>query len=85
MGQSANQTRQLAEAFAQDRENNLREFSNFFEEEIELPSRGLVYKSGSSVIKIRPMRGIEEDILTNERLVRTGKAFDMVLNNCITD
>jgi len=78
-------TTQLAKAMAETREEQLRGFMNFMEETVELPSRGIAYPSGSSSVKSKPMRGIEEDILTNQKLVRTGKAFDMIVKNCVTD
>ena len=80
-----NEGRVLADVLAKQNEESLKEFSNFMEETVQLPSGGIAYKSGTSFVKVRPMRGLEEDILTNQKLVRSGKAFDMLLSNCITD
>jgi hypothetical protein len=77
--------RKVAQAHAEDRENRLNEFNTFMEEEVQLPSGGATYSSGAKFVMVRPMRGIEEDILTNQRLVRNGKAFDMILSNCVTN
>jgi hypothetical protein len=77
--------RKIAQAMAEEKENRLKDFMTFMEEEVPLPSGGATYSSGASFVTIRPMRGIEEDILTNQRLVRNGKAFDMILSNCVTN
>jgi len=77
--------RKIAKAFAEERENKLQDFMTFMESEVPLPSGGKTYPSQVDAITIRPMRGIEEDILTNQRLVRSGKAFDMILANCVTN
>ena len=77
--------RKIAKAMAEERENKLQDFMTFMEEEIPLPSGGKTYASGAKTVTIRPMRGIEEDILTNQRLVRNGKAFEMILSNCVTN
>jgi len=77
--------RKIAQAMAEERENRLQDFMTFMETEVPLPSGGITYSSGASTVMIRPMRGIEEDILTNQRLVRNGKAFDMILSNCVTN
>jgi hypothetical protein len=79
------ETKKLAEAAADAHEEKLKSFMTFMEEEVELPSLGKTYASKASSVKIKPMRGIEEDILTNQKLVRTGAAFDLLLKNCITE
>ena len=79
------ETKKLAQAAAEDHEDRLKSFMTYMEETVELPSRGLTYTSKASSVKIKPMRGIEEDILTNQKLVRTGAAFDMLLKNCVTE
>jgi len=75
----------LADALAKQREDALKEFVNIMEEEVILPSLGKVYECGAKSIKVRPMRGVEEDILTNQKLVRNGRAFDLLLQNCVTE
>lgn len=57
---------------------------------VELPSHGFLYKGtvndsevADGVIRIRPMTLNDEKILTTDRLVRQGKALDMLLENTI--
>lgn len=54
-------------------------------EKVELPSCGILYQNIPPELHIRPMTGVEQDILTTERLVKQGKAVDMVLKNCIKE
>jgi hypothetical protein len=55
-----------------------------------LPSLGKIYPEDSLLhnkenILIREMSGVEEDILTSTNLLKTGKAMDIVLKNCILE
>jgi len=56
-------------------------------EELQLPSKGRFYKGilkdKEGRILIRPMTLKEEKIFSNERLLKTGQAMDMVFRNCI--
>ena len=57
---------------------------------VPLPSFGLVYPPNSPLhnlkeIEVRYMTAIDEDILTSRSLLRSGKAIDAVLKNCILD
>ena len=57
---------------------------------VPLPSFGLVYPPSSPLhnlkeIEVRYMTAIDEDILTSRSLLRSGKAIDAVLKNCILD
>ena len=57
---------------------------------VPLPSFGLVYSPNSPLhnlkeIEVRYMTAIDEDILTSRSLLRSGKAIDAVLKNCILD
>lgn len=57
---------------------------------VPLPSKGLVYPQtsslhGASEVEYRQMTAQDEDILTSRALIRTGKAMDMVLENCLSD
>jgi hypothetical protein len=57
---------------------------------VKLPSKGKLYPvtsslHGADTIEIRHMTGLEEDILTTRSLLRSGKAIDKVLKNCILD
>ncbi|MCS7284442.1 MAG: hypothetical protein NZ527_01880 [Hydrogenobacter thermophilus] len=54
-------------------------------EEVELPSGGVFYSNIPDKLHLRPMTGYEQDILTTERLVKSGKALDMVLSNCLKE
>ena len=57
---------------------------------VEVPSRGILYKGrvndeevANGVIRIRPMTLAEEKIITTDRLIQSGKALDMILENCV--
>lgn len=56
-------------------------------EPVQLPSRGLVYPKGwtdnKGRISVRRWTVEEEKILSTVRLVKSGKAIDMMLGNCI--
>ena len=57
---------------------------------VPLPSFGLVYPPNSPLhnlkeIEVRYMTAADEDILTSRSLLRSGKAIDAVLQNCILD
>lgn len=57
---------------------------------VPLPSFGLVYPPNSPLhnvkeIELRYMTAADEDILTSRSLLRSGKAIDAVLQNCIVD
>ena len=57
---------------------------------VPLPSFGLVYSPNSPLhnlkeIEVRYMTAADEDILTSRSLLRSGKAIDAVLKNCILD
>ena len=57
---------------------------------VPLPSVGLVYPPNSPLhnikeLEIRYMTAADEDILTSRSLLRSGKAIDAVLKNCILD
>lgn len=57
---------------------------------VELPSKGLLYKGSvddpdlaKGIIKVRQLTLNEEKIMTTDRLIQSGRALDMVLENCI--
>lgn len=57
---------------------------------VQIPSFGLVYPPNSPLhnlkeIEVRFMTAADEDILTSRSLLRSGKAIDAVLQNCILD
>lgn len=55
-------------------------------EEIELPSCGKFYKGAiPGKLHVRPMTGAEEQILATQRLVKKGKAIDMIFSRCIQE
>lgn len=59
--------------------------SNIQLEEIELPSRGLVYPSesplSSGIVEMKYMTAKEEDILTNQSLIAKGTVLDKLLES----
>ena len=56
-------------------------------EEVELPSKGLVYPEdnplSSGKIEMKYMTAKEEDILTNENLIKNGTVLDKLLQSVI--
>lgn len=57
---------------------------------VSLPSMGKVYPPTSALhkkeqVQIRHLTAADEDILTSRSLLRTGKAVDVLLQNCIID
>lgn len=58
-------------------------------EEVNLPSKGLVYPKdnplSSGKVWMRYMTASDEDILTTRNLLRSGKAFNVLLQNLILD
>ena len=58
-------------------------------EEVELPSRGLIYPKenplSSGKIEIKYMTAKEEDILTNQNYVKQGTVVDKLLRSLIVD
>ena len=61
----------------------------FPSEEIELPSRGLVYPKdnplSSGKVEIKYMSAKEEDILTNQSYIKKGTVLDKLLESVIVD
>ena len=61
--------------------------SNIPTEQIELPSRGLVYSKenplSSGVIEMKYMTAKEEDILTNRNFINNGTVIDKLLQSLI--
>jgi hypothetical protein len=58
-------------------------------EEIELPSKGLVYPNdnplSSGKVEMKYMTAKEEDILTNQAYIRKGTVLDKLLKSLIID
>ena len=61
----------------------------FPSEEIELPSKGLVYPKenplSSGKVEIKYMSAKEEDILTNQSLIKKGTVLDKLLESVIVN
>jgi hypothetical protein len=61
----------------------------FPSEEVTLPSKGLLYPEGSPLksgaVKMKYMTAKEEDILTNQNLIKNGTVIDKVLESLIMD
>lgn len=62
---------------------------SFPTEQIELPSKGLLYPKesplSSGVVELRYMRSKEEDILTNQNYIQKGIVIDKLLQSLIVD
>ena len=58
-------------------------------EEVSLPSKGLLYPEGSPLrsgkIRMKYMTAREEDILTNQNLIKNGTVIDKLLQSLIVD
>jgi len=57
---------------------------------IKIPSGGLIYPTTSPLhkakdIELRQMTAADEDVLTSRALIRSGKAIDLVIKNCVVD
>lgn len=56
---------------------------------VELPSRGVFYnnKDGpvDGIIHLRTMTGAEEKLMTDQRLLNSGEAFNLIYNNCMQE
>lgn len=57
---------------------------------VTLPSLGKVYPVGTALhnveqVEVRHLTAADEDILTSRSLLRTGKAIDSLLSNCLVD
>ncbi len=52
---------------------------------VQLPSKGVFYKSGKSEITYEYMTAKDEDILSNPNYINTGTAFDKLLERKIKD
>jgi hypothetical protein len=91
---SVGDTAETKAIVAQAQDDNVKKFEEDFikipTELVPLPSKGLIYPLDSSLhnathIEVRHMTAQEEDILTSRTLLRSGKAIDMILANCIQD
>ena len=55
----------------------------FFSVDIEeFPSKGRFYTDIPGVLHVKPMTGVEEQILATQRIVKKGKAIDAIFRNC---
>jgi len=77
------QARSMAEAFASESKQKLDSIYQIFQEEVALPSGGLLYESKTEKVTIKPITAREEDFLTNPTLIKSGKAFDMLIDKCV--
>lgn len=68
-------------------DNNIN-FINIPTEQVDLPSRGLLYSKenvlSQGFVNMKYMTAREEDILTNENLITQGKALDKLFESLIT-
>lgn len=71
---------------AQSLEGFLKTISQNYEE-VELPSRGLLYDGAlpGGKIHLRSMTMKEEKLLSTQRLVRTGQVLDRIFESCIKE
>ena len=77
--------REMAKTFREEQKARLEAIYAPMTEEVELPSGGAFYASGAKTVTIKPMTAKEEDILSNEKLLRSGKAFDELIKSCVVN
>jgi len=54
-------------------------------DEIELPSKGLLYPNKQSKVKVEYMTASDENILTSQNLIKNGRVLDVLLERKIKD
>lgn len=56
-------------------------------EEVQLPSKGLLYEGAlpNGIIHVKPMTMREEKLLATPRLIRSGKAINMIFESCMRE
>jgi hypothetical protein len=52
---------------------------------IHLPSEGLLYKNGKSSLKVAYLNAMDENIITNPNLLKSGKFLEILINRKIID
>ncbi len=81
-GENTDEVRRLAEFIQQEKKDKRieRPFEMLF-----IPSRGLFYEKKENFILLNQLTYIEENLLTSEFLVESGKAMDFVLKNLLVE
>ena len=82
---SQSNARSLAQAKHEEHLEKINSIYKIMTETIDLPSEGRFYNSGAKTVDIKPITAKEEDILSNERLLRSGKAFDELIKACVVN
>jgi len=80
-----NQIKALAQAKNEEHLQKIHSVYKPMSEEVPLPSEGFLYKNKTSSITIKPMTAKEEDILSNQQLIQSGKVFDELIKSCVID
>lgn len=76
----------IANAMYEKTKQKLNSIYHILEEHIELPSDCIFYNERTQdCIYIRPMTAKEEDLLSNQKLLKSGKAFDELIKSCVTN
>jgi len=52
---------------------------------LKLPSEGLLYKKGKSALKVAYLNAMDENIITNPNLLKSGKFLEILINRKILD
>tara|TARA_B110000503_G_C7066197_1_gene378875 strand:- start:148 stop:1032 length:885 start_codon:yes stop_codon:yes gene_type:complete len=52
---------------------------------VDLPSKGMFYPNGKSTVEIKYLTAEDENILTSQDLIKSGKVLDVLLENSIID
>lgn len=75
----------IYQAIKEEKMSKINSIYSLLSEEIELPSRGEFYPNSNGFVKIKPMTAKEEDLLSNEKFLRNGKAFDELIKACVIE
>ena len=52
---------------------------------VNLPSKGMFYPNGKSTVEIKYLTAEDENILTSQDLIKSGKVLDVLLESSIVD
>ena len=77
--------RTIAQARSEEHLQKINSIYSVMTETVDLPSQGKFYSCGATSVNIKPMSAKEEDLLSNERLLKSGKAFDELIKSCVVN
>lgn len=75
----------LAESAPNAQSFNIEDIYSINVQKVELPSRGVFYKNHKSSVTLKGYTTIEENMMTDESLARSGKLLDKLLESVVLD